>query len=223
MTVSIDRLVRSRRKTIALIVEGDGSLTVRAPLDMPEEAIRAFVEQHADLVRKYQQQVQEKAQASLRQYQAGDTFLFLGKSYPLRLVSNQCAGLTLTTREFRLLRSALPQARQVFEGWYRSMAALIISTRLMVLAEKHGFRYKGVRISSARTRWGSCSPKGTLSFSWRLVMALLEVIDYVIVRELVHLKIPTHSPEFWAKVEKILPDYRKRRAWLKKNGKKLTL
>ena len=78
-------------------------------------------------------------------------------------------------------------------------------------------------ISSARTRWGSCSAKGTLSFTWRLVMAPLDIIDYVVVHELCHLKEMNHSRAFWERVETILPDYKRRRKWLKENGGALRL
>lgn len=223
IAVSIDRLIRSRRKTVALIVEGDGSLTVRAPLAMPEEAIGKFVEQHADWVRKHQQQAQKNVPPPARRYQEGEEFLFQGKSFPLKIVSHQPTALIFDGKEFRLLRSALPRAQEVFEQWYKAMASPVIFLRLSALAKQYGFRYRRVCLSSARTRWGSCSSRGTLRFSWRLVMAPSEIIDYVLVHELVHTKIPCHSPEFWALVEKILPDYRQRRAWLQRTGRNLTL
>jgi predicted metal-dependent hydrolase len=87
----------------------------------------------------------------------------------------------------------------------------------------HGFEPGKLRISSARTRWGSCSRQGTLSFTWRLVMAPEEVIDYVVVHELCHLRHLNHSKAFWGLVEGILPDYKVRRAWLKRHGERLQL
>ncbi len=91
------------------------------------------------------------------------------------------------------------------------------------LAAQHGFEYQRIRITSARTRWGSCSSRGTLSFTWRLVMASEDVIDYVIVHELVHLRIHNHSREFWTQVGLLMPDYKEKRLWLKKNASVLTL
>jgi hypothetical protein len=87
------------------------------------------------------------------------------------------------------------------------------------IAGKHGLRYQNIRISSARTRWGSCSSRGTLSFTYRLIMAPAEVVDYVVMHELVHTQIKNHSKIFWNKVGELMPDYRNRLAWLKKNGK----
>lgn len=84
-------------------------------------------------------------------------------------------------------------------------------------------RPEKLRISSARTRWGSCSAKGTISLTWRLVMAPPEILDYVIVHELAHLKVKNHSSAFWKVVETYLPGYQNQRKWLKQNGHTLDL
>ena len=78
--------------------------------------------------------------------------------------------------------------------------------------------YGTVRLSSARTRWGSCSARGNLNFHWKLILMPPEVLDYVVVHELAHRREMNHSPRFWAIVEKVLPDYKERRRWLKENG-----
>ncbi len=221
--VQIDHLVRSRRKTITLVVRSDGTLEVRAPAQMAEADIRAFIEKHADWVRKHQTRAQKYAPPPKKRYQEGETFLLLGQAFPLKIVPHQRAALTFDGDTFRLAKSALPKAEEVFTRWYKAQAALVLAMRLPALASKHGFKYQQIRISSARTRWGSCSAKGTLSFTWRLVMAPPEVVDYVILHELVHTQIPNHSKDFWARMAALMPDYKKHRLWLKQNGKMLTL
>ena len=123
----------------------------------------------------------------------------------------------------KLSRDALPKAPLVFKNWYRQQAAKILAERSQWYASRHGFAYQKIRISSALTRWGSCSSKGTLSFTWRLVMAPIPVIDYVVVHELVHLQVKNHSKEFWGRVELIMPDYKQKIKWLKENGHLLRL
>lgn len=216
------RLIRSRRRTIALIVQKDGALVVRAPLRAPEKLIQQFVDSKAGWVRRQQARAAQVARAVERQYVDGEEFPYLGRSHPLKIVPPRRAALILRDC-FELSRSARPRAEAAFVRWYKARAAEILPERVALLAARHGYRPGKVRISSARTRWGSCSPQGTLSFTWRLVMAPPAVIDYVIVHELVHLEIRNHSPKFWARVGERMPGYEAHVAWLRKNGRFLTL
>jgi len=204
-----------------LIVETDGMLTVRAPLRMKEADIRQFIEEKKDWIKRKQAQALKDAPVP-RQYLDGERFLYLGKEAPLRIVPDQKPALIMD-KVFKLTKSAQPQAESVFEAWYKKQARMVLTERVKFFAQKYGFKVGKIRISSARTRWGSYSSKGTLSFTWRLVMAPLEIIDYVVLHELCHLKEMNHSRAFWERVETILPDYKRRRKWLKKNGGALRL
>ncbi len=219
MPISIDRLVRSHRKTITLVVERDASLTVRAPLRIAEARIRLFVESHTDWIAKNQARVRATLSASPKPFTEGGTFLFLGQAYPLTIVLHQRPDLVFTGAVFRLAKSALPKAENVFVRWYKEQSALLLSKRVSTIAGKYAFQYQKIRISSARTRWGSCSPRGTLSFTYRLVMAPPEVVDYVVLHELVHTQVRNHSKTFWNRLAELMPDYKRRLTWLKKNGK----
>ena len=99
----------------------------------------------------------------------------------------------------------------------------ILNERSASYARAHGFSYRRINITSARTRWGSCSTRGSVSFTWRLIMAPLAVVDYVILHELAHTQIPNHSRHFWDRMGQLLPDYRSHRQWLKENGNLLRL
>ena len=214
-------LIRSHRKTVSIIVHRDGRVVVRAPLRLPEPLIREFVVSKSDWIRAKQAELARQAPSGKR-FEAGELFHFLGKTYPLAVSPSQRSLLTFSDR-FILSPAAVSRAHQVFMRWYKARAAEIIPARVKTLADKFGFSYQRIRISSARTRWGSCSTRGTISISWRLVMAPPEVLDYVIVHELAHLKEHNHSRAFWAQVEAMMPDYRARRDWLKKNGHHLAL
>jgi predicted metal-dependent hydrolase len=221
-------LIRSKRRTVALVVRADGTLLVRAPLRLAEEHIRAFVESKADWVRKKQAEAQvvQKNVAPPHRYREGEKFPYLGQLYPLAIVDRARPALSLEGERFLLARSAQPKAAHVFELWYRRQAARVLAERVSaygLLFEQTGDKYSRIRISSARTRWGSCSSKGTLSFTWRLVTTPLAVIDYVVVHELAHLRFKNHSKDFWQLVKTFIRDYEKRRAWLKANGELTTL
>jgi predicted metal-dependent hydrolase len=221
MSIPIDRLVRTRRKTMALVIERDGSLTVRAPLRMAEGRIRDFVEGHAGWITKNQARVRASLPAAPKRFVEGETFLFLGQAYPLTIVSRQRPALKFDGTTFRLAKSSHPRAQEVLVRWYKEQATLLLFERVLLLAGRHGFRYQKIRISSARTRWGSCSSLGTLSFTYRLVMAPPEVVDYVVLHELVHTRVRNHSKTFWNRLGALMPDYKTRLGWLKKNGKYL--
>jgi predicted metal-dependent hydrolase len=188
---------------------------------MKETDIQKFIEEKKDWIKRKQVKVLEDARPP-RQYVEGETFLYLGKEIPLRIVRDQKTALVIDG-VFKLTTSAQPQAESHFEAWYKEQARRVLTERAIFFAHSHNIKPGKIRISSAKTRWGSCSPKKTLSFTWRLVMAPLEIIDYVVVHELCHLEEMNHSKAFWARVEAILPDYKVRRQWLKNNGTDLRL
>jgi hypothetical protein len=111
----------------------------------------------------------------------------------------------------------------VFKAWYRQQASRVISERVTGYAAQNGFSYQRVNITGARTRWGSCSARGSLNFTWRLVMAPIRVIDYVVVHELVHLKHKNHSKAFWDEVKRLMPEYQQQIKWLYEHGHTLRL
>jgi predicted metal-dependent hydrolase len=205
MSIPIDRLVRSRRKTVALVVERDGKLTVRAPQRLAVWRIHKFVESHADWIAKNQARLRAAPAPAPKRYTEGETFLYLGQAHPLHILASQRARLTFDGAQFLLRKSAQAKAGQAFAGWYKEQAFSFLSERVPAMANQLHFSFQKIRISSARTRWGSCSGRGTLSFTYRLIMAPAEVVDYVVLHRL----------------EELMPDYKQHLAWLKKNGKYL--
>ena len=109
------------------------------------------------------------------------------------------------------------------ERWYRRVARAEIAPRAEAAAAAVGGRVTGLTIRAQRTRWGSCSPSGALSFNWRLLLAPEPVLDYVVIHEACHLKVAAHSQRFWALVERHRPDWRDHARWLRRNGSALTL
>ena len=127
-----------------------------------------------------------------------------------------------------IVKPSLPQKEKTprqkrLEAPYRQAAKEYIPKRAAHFAALLGVTYENITIRDQKTRWGSCSSKGTLSFNWRLMLAPPAVLDYVVIHELCHRKEMNHSPRFWRLVEQIMPDYKTKRQWLKENGNKLTL
>lgn len=217
MKIEIDKFVQSKRRTIALIVERDGSLTVRAPKHTTIPEVESFIQQKAAWIIRTRERLKSITEIPKKQFSDGEKYLFLGNEYELKLVKPQRPALKFN-HGFYLGRTSQKRGKGVFERWYKEQALSILSERVKSHAEQHGFSPKRVRITSAKTRWGSCSPDGTLNFTWRLVMAPLEVIDYVVLHELVHLRAKNHSRKFWKAVEAVCPQYRIHRKWLRENG-----
>jgi predicted metal-dependent hydrolase len=222
MTIAVDQIIRSKRKTIALIVKPDGSLIVRAPLRVSRKSIQEFVEKNRGWIEKHRAKALAALPPAPRRYLPGERFMYLGMAYPLEIVRGQKKKLLLD-ESFKLAESAQRDAAGAFERWYREQARQILQERVDFYARGCGFQYKGIGITGARTRWGSCSSTGALNFSWRLVLAPLDVIDYVVVHELAHTVFHNHSKQFWDRVERIMPDYKERRKWLRKNGRQFAL
>jgi len=221
--LQIDQIIRTNRKSIALIVERDGSLIVHAPLRASEEQIQAFVLKKADWIEAKQKLVKSQYPVFVpKEYVNGEGFWYLGKIYKLEIVEAQRPALYLNGN-FRLAQTALARAEDVFVKWYKAQALQVIAERAQWYAAKHGLEYRQIKITSARTRWGSYNSRGTLSFSWRLVMAPVPVIDYVVVHELLHSVEHNHSKKFWTKLQLIMPDYKQRIEWLETNGHLLRL
>ncbi|MEI6437403.1 MAG: SprT family zinc-dependent metalloprotease [Candidatus Omnitrophota bacterium] len=216
------KLVRSRRRTVALLISPDAVLTVRAPLHTPVARIEGFIREKARWIDRKIQEQKSRPSAGVKQFVEGELFLYLGASCPLRICDDMKASFCFDG-SFLLSSREQSRARELFVWWYKREARRFITERVEFFARKDGFRYQSLRITSARRRWGSCTTAGTLSFSWRLVMAPLDVIDYVVVHELAHLDHCDHSPRFWGRVRSLYSDTDRCRAWLKKNGPALDL
>ncbi len=221
--MDIDHLIRTRRKTIAIIIQTDGSLLVRAPLRASLKHIQTLVDERAAWIQRKQELARRRAAVvSPRLYTPGAHFPYLGVDYPLQIV-DAAAPLLRLEGSFYLARAALERAEAVFTAWYWEQARQVITERLAHLAAQHGMTYSRLRIMQARTRWGSCGAGGSLNFNWRLVLAPLPVVDYVIIHELAHLQEHNHSPAFWDLVRRMMPEYKAQAAWLKANGHALKL
>ena len=127
------------------------------------------------------------------------------------------AGQTLTAVASHREEPLIP----LLEWWYRGEARRIIAVRVREFAAVLGVTYSRLTIRDGRSRWGSCSSLGGLNFSWRLILAPPEILDYVVIHELAHLRELNHSPRFWAIVAAHCPDYRKHQRWLKEHGAEL--
>ncbi|WP_321506132.1 SprT family zinc-dependent metalloprotease [uncultured Methanoregula sp.] len=220
--IPVEKIVRSRRRTIALIINSEARLIVRAPMKASLEVINAVIREKQCWIRKKVAEMKQRPPVTVHRYEEGEIFFFLGRAYPLHIIED---GRGVIERTDRLCVSRMGEAdiSRRIKRWYIGEAQKEIRSRCMWFSMTTGYTPASVRITDARGRWGSCTHRGGLNFSWRLIQAPLEIVDYVIVHELVHLRQPDHSRKFWAKVREIMPDYERRREWLRENERLLRI
>jgi predicted metal-dependent hydrolase len=216
--IPIDKLIRSRRKTIGFQITNDARLIVRAPFSASENLIHKLIRSKESwIIAKQDYFKQRKNKILIRRFVPGEEYLFLGQSYSLVAVENLPKAVVLD-QSLMISRVVLGNARDHIENWYKAKALDYITQKVQYYAQITGLKHESIKVNSATTRWGSCGRKNTLNFTWRLVMAPPRVVDYVIIHELVHLKQKNHSHKFWEEVAKIIPDYKQDERWLKQNG-----
>jgi len=217
------QIIRSkrRRRTLALCVERNGAVVVRVPLRVTQEAVHRFIKEKEHWIHRKLAQIREQQKHSkLKEFVPGERFFYLGQPYTLQMTQDDENQRPLVFGDglFRLRAGFRDRTKDLFIQWYREQAETIIRQRIQHYQDRIQVRPRGDRITSAKHQWGGCSAKNTLTFTWRLMMAPLSVIDYVIVHELAHIREKNHSPRFWKIVEQQLPDYRELRKWLKDYG-----
>lgn len=199
-------------------VTDNATLILRLPIHFSRKKIPKLIEKNKKWIEKNINIMRNRQQKFIKKrFVEGELFLYLGKTYPLHITNNSSHPL-LFQNGFFLSAQYLSSASVVFESWYRKEASQIIPERVKLLSEIYGIPYEAVKISSAQKRWGSCSAGNTLRFSWRLLLAPMSVIDYVIVHELAHTSEKNHSRNFWKKVEIMMANYKEERKWLNANG-----
>lgn len=209
------QVVRSNRKSVALVIDNEANLIVRAPALMPDSVIDEFVCKKRRWINKKQQQVAVFGEKHpLVVVETGESIMYLGSSYAI-------IKETVDEVEFSGNELILPKSYNVeaLTTWLKEQSLQIISNRVSMYANIMGITHGTVKLSEAKARWGSCSTNNNLNFAWRLIMCPLSVIDYVVVHELSHISYKNHSPAFWARVKTVLPNYEDAQEWLKTNKK----
>jgi predicted metal-dependent hydrolase len=217
-------VVRRDRKTLEIAVEPDLSVVVAAPRDAAIGDIKAKVRKRAAWVRRQQRFfAQFLPRMPERFYVAGETHLYLGRQYRLKVVRHVQEGVKLT-RGFILVQTHFPErpdvTKKLVEEWYRARAQVKFRERLESNLERFSrrddFVPSGLTIKYLSQRWGSMSPSGRLLLNRRLIQAPVDAIDYVISHELCHLAEPHHGPAFYGLLGRVMPDWEKRKLRLER-------
>ncbi len=223
-----------RRNTMAIHIRHEGIVEIHAPKSYPMVTIEGFLRRKAGWILKKLAMFRDRQALLLHKSSAAvKECAYLGQSYPIRtqtipahwgriLFDENGWTIEIPERISEAARGAY--ACQFMEKWFKSRALVLLKERVGHYAALMADHPGTVRIRSPRSLWGSCHPiKRVLHFNWKIVMAPLEVVDYLVVHELSHLKVADHSMRFWARVAQFCPEFKLRQAWLKQNGYQLRL
>ncbi|KVE37446.1 M48 family metallopeptidase [Burkholderia sp. TSV86] len=215
------KLKRSARRTIGFAIDGNG-LTITAPRWVTLADIEAAIAEKRRWIfaklAEWQTRAEQRALPQI-DWKEGAQIPYLGKPVTITLASAQGAlrfDATAATLGLGLPTHASgQQIKDRVQGWLQGEAKRIFGERLAVYAQKLGVTYAAYALSSAATRWGSCSSDGKIRLNWRLIHFPMSIVDYVVAHELSHLREMNHSPAFWQTVESIFPEFREARHTLK--------
>lgn len=219
MTTSINYILKKSKNAhlVRISINGKGEVVVTKPWYMPMFVVDQFINKNEEWI-KSKLVVVKKANP----VKAKDTLWYLGKQFKLEYKIGKF-NLSFDNEVLVITSYSKASAKRNLEIWLKKDA----NQKILEALKKHSVHmevtYKDVRLKDQSSRWGSCSTKKNLNFNWRLIMTPPQVLDYVVIHELAHLKHMNHSRQFWLLVEKYSPEYREHRRWLHKYGRQLKI
>ncbi len=228
-------LIRSpKRRSLCVRIDEAGNVKAAAPLKMAQSFIESFLCKKQDWIfRKSQEAKHRYETVRAKAFDHGQEFLFLGRKHRLEISGNSSSRTKLTFNGERWIVDipcGLTEEEKRFcirnelVSWYRGQAEEMLGARTFYFARIMGEEPLKVAVRTQKRLWGSChSGTKSIHLNWQIILSPLSVVDYVIVHELCHLKVPNHSRKFWNMVAKFVPDYKNREKWLKDNTAEMRL
>ncbi len=218
-----------RRKTLCLQIR-DGHVQVMVPTRTSARQIRALLHKHTPWIHRKLREQAARPAATPKAYVQGEIYSYLGEDYRLKIIegppwpAERVDGDLVVTVPASLADGARQdKVKDRLYQWYRQAALEEFQARTECYGRRLGVAPGAVKVKSYKRRWGSCSAKGEICYNWRLIIAPGPVVDYVAAHEVAHLVQHNHSPDFWRLVEGLMPDFRRRQAWLNMNGATLSI
>ena len=220
MVIPSPHIIRSRRASMSIHISAEGKVIVKVPYLIPHFVINSFLREKEEWIEKTLQKVKART-VPKRVYKEGEIFYFLGETKVLSFYD----GIEIIIDKDKLLFPKALQFRiqKELEQWFVKRAKEVVLKRLEIKAQEMDADFREVRFSDTSSKWGTCFPDNSLQFNWRLIMAPLMVLDYVVIHELAHTTEKNHGDSFWRKVRQFTPAYRQHRKWLNDNAHVLTV
>jgi predicted metal-dependent hydrolase len=209
----------SVRRSMEIVVGRTGELVLSAPPAVDETRLRDFVRRKRMWI--YQQLARQAMlgkQPRGKAFVDGEGFPYLGRNHRLRLVPESDAAIKLMGGRFVMPKALAKDGREHLIRWYCGRARPWLEDKVSEYAARMEVAPAGVRVQELGYRWGSCGKGGWLYFHWKTILLPARIAEYVVVHEMAHLHEPHHSPEYWRRVERAMPDFEQRKAWLSVHG-----
>lgn len=217
------------RKTMEISVEPPDTVNVVAPMDATEEVVLKKVKNKASWIVQKLYAMKDMAYIPIkREIVNGEAFMYLGRNYSLQIqITPDATGTTVELIKGKFIVNTSIYDEQsihsAMEEWYKQKALEKVRERVKLYENKFHKKPACIRVKDQQKRWASCTSKNELLFNWKCVMAPSPVLDYIVVHEMCHMFEKNHSQKFWDLVASVLPDYERRKDWLKNNGIKMDL
>jgi hypothetical protein len=220
----IEIIRTNRTKSASIQIDGD-TVKVIVPKKLSDKRIEDLVLQRTPWIRQKLKLQSEIVTPNPKEYVNGEAFTYLGRNYRLKLISKGEEGVKLKNGYLQVSHPKALSGEKLrdfvhtsLEGWYKAHALNRLAEKTQRYSQMLGVSPNTIKTRDYKSRWGSCSVSGEISYNWRIIIAPHRIVDYVVVHELCHMLEHNHSPKYWRQVGSIIPDYKECRDWLKANG-----
>lgn len=214
-------VVRTNRRRSASIQLAGDLVKVRVPESLSDDRIRHLISRRASWIQAKLKEQADRPAFKPKEYISGEAFPYLGKNYRLKVISGRTPSVKLKNGYLVATvsdtESQQKTVKTLLVNWYRSQAEVRLREKTARLSKIVGVSPSSVSVRNYKSRWGSCSSNGDITYNWKIILAPHRIVDYVVVHELCHLLEHNHSPHYWKHVERHFPDRKECREWLRTN------
>ena len=223
--LNIDIKKTNRKKTVSFQIE-KGIVKILVPKHLDKSRIDKLIKSKSKWIKTKLSKVDQILPYRKKDYVSGEDFLYMGKHYRLKVLKGKKYNIELNDKYLKLtikLHTKDNKIKRLLKKWYFNNADNYLSELTNEISKKTGLNYRSVKVRNYKSRWGSCSSNGKIYYNWKIIMAPIRIIKYVICHELAHLKVHNHSPKFWMLLRSMYPNLDDAKTWLIKNKNTLDI
>lgn len=215
---------KSDRKTVSIFVERDGTVSALMPNSLENKTIKEILASKTYQIHKnLAEWKQLNERRVLREYVSGQSFLYSGRNYRLKLLDERLGELVFKQNTFFMDKNEAQNGAAYFIDFYKQKLGKRLKDLIPLYESRLGVKVTGHKVMELQNRWASCTKKGSVNFHWKCAMAPIDVLHYIVAHELAHIIHMNHTQAFWNEVDKVIPNYTEQQHWLKYYGAGMTL